>query len=212
MSDFWNQKYARDDYFYGDEPNDFLRSQAFRLPSQARILVIGDGEGRNGVWLAQQGFRVSSVDYSAVGCQKARALAARTGAPLDTHCADLLTWDWPVTAFDAVVSIYLHFPPAERRPVHQRIAQSLAPRGLLLIELFHPKQLNYHSGGPKAPEMLVTADDLRQDFPSLEWQLLVEGETLLAEGPGHAGTGWVTHGVARRQTAHGDHASLAPKK
>ncbi|WP_407275767.1 class I SAM-dependent methyltransferase [Halothiobacillus sp. DCM-1] len=198
MSDFWNQKYAREDYFYGEQPNDFLRSQAFRLPPAARILVIGDGEGRNGVWLAQQGFDVSTVDYSAVACQKARALAARRGVMLDSHCADLLTWDWPVAAFDAVVSIFLHFEPSDRQQIHQRIAHSLRPQGLLIVELFHPNQLNYRSGGPKAVEMLVTADDLRADWPQLDWLLLVEGETRLTEGVGHEGTGWVTHGVARR--------------
>ena len=199
MSEFWNQKYSRDDYFYGNAPNEFLRSQSFRLAPDARVLVIGDGEGRNGVWLAQQGFAVTTVDYSAVGCQKARALAARSGAPVDVQCVDLLTWDWPVAAFDAVVSIYLHFLPEDRRRIHQHIAHSLAPDGWFIVELFHPTQLAYSSGGPKAPEMLVTAADLRADCPELEWRLLAEGEALLAEGSGHAGLGRVTHGVARRR-------------
>ena len=203
MSDFWNQKYSRADYFYGDEPNEFLRSQTFRLPPGARVLVIGDGEGRNGVWLAQQGFSVTTVDYSAVGCQKARALATRSGAPVDVQCVDLLTWDWPVAAFDAVVSIYLHFLPEDRRRVHHHIAQSLAPQGWFIVELFHPAQLAYSSGGPKTPEMLVTAADLRADCPELEWRLLAEGEALLAEGPGHAGMGRVTHGVAQRRPLAG---------
>ncbi len=198
MSDFWNQKYTRNDYFYGDAPNDFLRSQAFRLTPGARVLVIGDGEGRNGVWLARQGFSVSTVDYSHIGCQKARALASRAGVAVDTHCADLLNWDWPVAAFDAVVSIYVHFMPEERHIVHQRIASSLAPQGLLIVELFHPKQLDYRSGGPKVIDMLVTAEALRADFPQLTWLLRTEGETLLAEGSGHCGAGWVTHGVAQR--------------
>ncbi len=200
MSEFWNQKYARDDYFYGEQPNDFLRSQVFRLSPGARVLVVGDGEGRNGVWLAEQGFTVTTVDASRVGCEKSAALASDRGVSLTTLCADLLTWDWPVAAFDAVVSVFLHFSPEERKVAHARMQSALVPGGWLIIEQFHPNQLNgYNSGGPKAVEMLTTMSDLAEDFNAIDWWLLAEGTTWLDEGSGHSGLGYVSHGVGRRQ-------------
>ncbi|MDD4967564.1 cyclopropane-fatty-acyl-phospholipid synthase family protein [Halothiobacillus sp.] len=200
MSEFWNQKYARDDYFYGEQPNDFLRSQVFRLSPGARVLVVGDGEGRNGVWLAEQGFTVTTVDASRVGCEKSAALASDRGVSLTTLCADLLTWDWPVAAFDAVVSVFLHFSPDERKVAHARMQAALVPGGWLIIEQFHPNQLNgYNSGGPKAVEMLTTMSDLAEDFNAIDWWLLAEGTTWLDEGSGHSGLGYVSHGVGRRQ-------------
>jgi SAM-dependent methyltransferase len=199
MSDFWNQKYARDDYFYGEQPNDFLRSQIFRLSPGARVLVVGDGEGRNGVWLAEQGFEVTTADVSSVGCEKSQALAVQKGVSLTTHCVDLLTWDWPVAAFDAVVSVFLHFAPDDRLVAHEQMQAALLPGGWLIIEQFHPKQLGgYTSGGPKASEMLATVENLVGDFDSIDWWLLAEGETRLEEGAGHSGMGYVSHGVGRR--------------
>jgi SAM-dependent methyltransferase len=198
MSDFWNQKFSSTDYFYGDEPNDFLRSQLFRLKPGSRVLVVGDGEGRNGVWLAEQGFKVTSVDYSSVGCEKSRRLAAQKGVTLTTDCADLLTWPWPVAEFDAVVSIFLHFLPDDRRTVHRAIEAALAPEGWLVIELFHPKQLGYTSGGPKNPDMLVTTDELKANFPALNWWLIAEGCTHLTEGSGHVGMGYISHAVGQK--------------
>lgn len=198
MSDFWNQKYTRDDYFYGEQPNEFLRSQIFRLAPGARVLVVGDGEGRNGVWLAEQGFEVVTADASRVGCDKSRALAAQRRVSLTTHCVDLLSWDWPVAAFDAVVSIFLHFMPAERMVAHKHMQSALVADGWLVIEQFHPNQLDgYTSGGPKAREMLTTMTDLAGDFDAIDWYLLAEGETRLAEGTGHSGMGYVSHGVGR---------------
>lgn len=198
MSEFWNQKYQRSDYFYGEQPNEFLTSQIYRLPENARILVVGDGEGRNGVWLAHRGYDVTTVDFSESGCEKSRQLAERHGVDLDVQCANLLEWDWPKETYDAVVSIFLHFTPEQRPVVHRHIERSLVDDGLLIIELFHPRQLHFNSGGPKDEAMLMTAEMLEHDFPALDWLILAEGKVLLDEGPGHRGPGYVTHGVGRR--------------
>lgn len=199
MSEFWDQKYTRDDYFYGEQPNGFLHSQIFRFSPGARVLVVGDGEGRNGVWLAEQGFEVTTVDASRVGCDKSRALATQRKVSLKTLCADLMAWDWPTAAFDSVVSIFLHFSPAERLFAHAKMQAALVPGGWLIIEQFHPNQLGgYSSGGPKAVEMLTTMEDLAGDFDAVDWWLLAEGETRLEEGPGHSGMGYVSHGVGRK--------------
>ncbi len=199
MSEFWNDKYGQVDFLYGTHPNEFLLSQVYRLPPGARVLVLGDGEGRNGVWLAEEGFEVTSIDYSAVGCGKARQLADERDVTLSVHCADLTEWDWQEDEFDAVVLVYLHFEPSARREVYRRAVGALRPGGLLIVELFHPRQLAYQSGGPKRADMLVRASDLSQDLSGLDWLILAEGKVLLDEGPGHQGPGFVTHGVGRRQ-------------
>ena len=198
MSELWNEKYGQVDFLYGTRPNEFLISQIYRLTPGARVLVLGDGEGRNGVWLAEQGFDVTTVDYSTVGCAKARQLADERDVSLAVHCADLTEWDWEEDDFDAVVLIYLHFEPEARREVYQRAVTVIRPNGLLVVELFHPRQLAYQSGGPKRADMLVRASDLSHDLPDIEWLILAEGKVLLNEGPGHNGPGYVTHGVGRR--------------
>jgi len=199
VKEMWDQKYGDDHYFYGTEPNVFLMQQADLIPAGGRVLVTGDGEGRNGVWLAEQGFLVTSVDYSTSGIKKASKLARQRQVTVDLAQADLTTWDWPEATFDAVVTVFLHFLPEDRRRVHAGINKALKPGGRLIVELFHPRQLDYCSGGPKNVDMLVTAEDLRADFPNLQWEQLEEVEVKLDEGLGHQGPGMVSHGVGLKQ-------------
>jgi SAM-dependent methyltransferase len=192
----WDSRFSAEHYIYGREPNAHLVAEAGRLSSGARVLVPGDGEGRNGVWLAHQGMEVLSVDGSAVGLGKARALAQANGVSITTEHADLLTWVWPKARFDAVVSIFLHFPPAERRQVHADMAAALRPGGVLILEAFRPEQLNFCSGGPKDPTMLYRAEDLRSDFAALEIEMIEDAEVSLDEGTLHRGRGAVVRMVA----------------
>jgi len=196
---FWDQRFAEPGYKYGTEPNAFLIEQATRLVAPADVLVPGDGEGRNGVWLARQGHHVTAVDYSPVGLQKARDLAATWGVTLTTVLADLGDWSPAPASFDAVVLVYTHLPGAIRRSAHRRLASSLRPGGWLILEAFHPAQLAHSSGGPKDPDMLYTSAVLDAVFlgllaPALTW----EGEITLSEGPGHQGLAHVTRWVGRR--------------
>ena len=199
---FWNDRYGTEAFAYGTEPNAFLQSQQALLPTEGRALAVGDGEGRNGVWLAQQGLSVLSVDLSAAGLQKAQALAQQRGVTLETKQVDLSTWDWPVSIFDVVVSIYLHFPPTLRETMHHQMLQALKPGGLLILEAFTPEQLRYQeqyqSGGPPQRDMLYSPDMLRQDFTEAEEVMLVETETELREGEYHAGRAAVVRAVFRK--------------
>lgn len=195
----WDQNYAGDDYRYGTRPNAFLVEQAHRLPAAARVLLPGDGEGRNGVWLATRGHAVRSVDGSAVGLDKARRLAARHGVAVDTEVVDLAQWMPAPHSVDAVVLTYVHLPPAIRAAAHRRIATALKPGGVLLLEAFHPRQLAYASGGPRDAAMLYALDTLRADFAGLaDEELGWEGEIVLDEGPLHQGPAWVTRWVGCR--------------
>lgn len=197
----WDERYRDVAFAFGTEPNAFLASQRERFRLGQRALVPGDGEGRNGVWLATQGLDVVSVDASAVGCEKARKLASDRGVAIDAQCADLNTWAWPTGAFDAVVAIFIHFPPAERPRLHRRMYDALRPGGFVLLESYSPRQLSRRKegsvGGPP-PDMLVTPQDLAGDFPGAELVLLEECEVVLSEGVRHVGTSDVVRIIARK--------------
>ena len=196
---FWNDRYEKSDFAYGTEPNAFLVSQQHRLHSGTQALAVGDGEGRNGVWLAQQGLDVLSVDLSSAGLEKAQALARDKSVTLRTQQVDLSSWEWPENTFDLVISIYLHFPPDLRERMHQSMAKALKPKGLLMLEAFTPDQLayqeKYQSGGPPKLDMLYTPDMLQQDFKDLEVLEIVETVTKLQEGQYHNGPAAVVRGV-----------------
>jgi SAM-dependent methyltransferase len=196
---FWDQRFAEPGFKYGTEPNDFLRQEAGRLAAASVALVPGDGEGRNGVWLASQGHAVTSVDNSRVGLQKAQTLAAENGVALTTALVDLADWSPEPASVDAVVLIYVHLPGSIRRRAHRALAQGLKPGGWLILEAFHPLQLQHASGGPKDVDMLYTPEQLTVEFagllqPALAWQ----GETTLSEGPGHQGLAHVTRWLGQR--------------
>lgn len=196
--EFWDSRYGEPGFAYGTEPNAFLREQAGRLSPHSRVLVVGDGEGRNGVWLATHGHEVLSVDASSVGLAKAHRLAAERGVLLQTEEVDLSTWVWPVAAFDAVVSIFLHFRPDIRARLHGAMLAALKPGGLLILEAFTPDQLKHSSGGPRDREMLYTSGMLRQDMDTGEILLLDELVTELDEGEYHRGPAAVVRLVSRR--------------
>ena len=194
----WDQRYAADGYFYGTEPNDFLRAEVGRLP-RGDVLCIGDGEGRNGVWLAQQGYTVTSVDLSAVGLEKAQALAKQRGVKLTTVVADLATFDLGRARWHAVVSIFCHLPSALRRDVYARILKALRPGGVVLLESYTPAQLGRGTGGPPVVDMLVDLAALRADFVGMQILHGVELERDVLEGIHHYGRSAVVQFVAQQE-------------
>lgn len=199
MSEFWNQRYAVDEYVFGTEPNAFLASQTERFSPGQKVLAVADGEGRNGVWLARQGLEVLAVDVSPPAIAKAERLAAQHGVTLQTELADLLGWDWSEARFDAVVAIFIQFAgPAERALIHDSIRRTLKPGGLLILQGYTPKQLEYRTGGPSQVENLYTADDLRREFAGMEFLHLAESEREICEGVGHSGMSALVEMVARK--------------
>lgn len=202
-SDFWNSRFSQPGYTYGTEPNAFLVSQKDYFKPGMKALAVADGEGRNGVWLAQQGLEVVSVDGSEVGLRKARELAKSRGVTIRTELAELTNWVWPENEFDIVVAIFIHFPPEHRARMHEKMLGALRPGGLLLLEAFTPEQLEYKTGGPPVAEMLYTAEVLRKDFTGGEIVRLEEGLTELQEGPGHRGKAAVVRLVLQKMSLSG---------
>jgi SAM-dependent methyltransferase len=204
-SAFWDERYRDDVFVYGESPNEYLAAQRGRFRPGMRALVPGDGEGRNGVWLAEQGLAdVVTVDLSAAGVEKANRLAAKRGVRIDAIQADLATWAWPTDAFDVVAAIFLHLPPDLRRPIHRNMLRALRPGGLLVIEAYRPEQVQYREklgsrGGPPDGEMMFSEAMLREDFAGAEVIELSSGDVDLKEGANHFGLGAVVHGVFRRR-------------
>ena len=197
--EFWDARFDTDTYIFGTEPNVFLASHKALFKPGMRVLAVADGEGRNGVWLAQQGCEVVSVDISQLGLEKARKLAARRNVAINFQCADLMRWEWPREAFDAVVCIFIQFAaPAERKTLFGGFWSALKPGGVLLLEGYGVKQLQYNSGGPGKLENLYTQDMLREAFANWEIDTLREYEAVLDEGPKHSGMAALVDMVARK--------------
>jgi SAM-dependent methyltransferase len=185
MQNFWNQRYDEPDFAYGTQPNAFFAQMIDTLPP-GRLLLPGEGEGRQAVYAANRGWEVVAVDYSEAGREKALRLAAEQGVDFSYTIADLSTYA-PEGAFDLVAMIFLHLPPTIRSAVHSKLAAALRPGGHLLAEVFRPEQLGRDSGGPKKLEMLYDEASLRADFPGFTWQQFEACEVELDEGPYHQG-------------------------
>jgi len=198
----WDERYGREGYAYGETANAFLTSQRARLKAGMRALVPGDGEGRNGVWLAEQGLIVDTLDLSQHGVAKARRLALARGVALNAVQADALRWDWPREAYDVVALIFLHLVAEERRALHAKVCGALKPGGMVVLEAFRPEQLARQAagarGGPRVRELLYAIDDLKADFAALDVIELTEADADFDEGALHVGASAVIRAVARR--------------
>jgi len=187
-SSFWDERYATDDYIFGTAPNVFLASQAGLIRSGMRALAIADGEGRNGVWLAEQGAQVLAIDVSPVALEKARKLAEERRVILEFEQADVLNWDWPAETYNLVAAIFIQFaPPPERDRIIAGIRRALKPGGLLILQGYTPKQLEFATGGPPDAANMYTADLLRKWFGDWDITHLNEHESFINEGTHHHG-------------------------
>jgi len=201
MSEFerWEKRFSGPEYAFGTEPNAFLVQQAHLLPATGTALAVADGEGRNGVWLAERGLDVLSIDWSPAGQAKARALAKSRGVVLRTALTDLLEWEWPACAYDVVAAIFIQFlAPLERRQVFAAMRDALKPGGLLLIEGYRPEQLNYKTGGPSQVENLYTRELLQAEFAGLSELAITAHDSLTSEGTSHVGMAALIDLVGRK--------------
>ena len=194
--EMWEGRYgATDDYVYGTEPNDFLKEATAGL-APGDVLCLADGEGRNGVYLAGQGHRVTSVDLTEAGMAKAARLAAERGVELTTVVADLGQYDLGTDRWDLIVSIFAHTPPPIRAAIHGAVARALRPGGRLILEAYTPDQIGRGTGGPPVPELTMTLAGLRQELVGMEIASGAEFVRPVVEGPGHTGDGAVVQVIA----------------
>jgi SAM-dependent methyltransferase len=184
----WEARYAKPEYEFGKEPNEFLARCKPLLPASGKALAVADGEGRNGVWLARQGVDVVSIDFSPAAQKKARALAQENNVSLALEEADVHAWSYPEEAFDVAVDIFTQFStPAERAQKWAGMRRALKRGGLLIVRGYTPRQLTYGTGGPKQVEHLYTRDMLQQAFGDMDDIRIVEEDLIMRESGGHSG-------------------------
>jgi SAM-dependent methyltransferase len=194
---FWNDRYAVASHVYGEAPNAFVAEVASQIPA-GPVLCLAEGEGRNAVHLATLGHRVTAVDQSEVGLAKARRLAGARGVKIETVPADLANYSIATGAWAGIVATFAHLPPHLRRRVHRDVVAGLQPGGVFVLEAYTPAQLAFGTGGPKAPELLMTLAALREELSGLQFFIARELERDVIEGAGHTGRGAVVQVLARR--------------
>lgn len=193
----WDERYRTEQFVYGTAPNDFLVSQVEYLP-KGQILCLAEGEGRNAVFLAEQGYDVTAVDLSPAGLAKARQLAEQRGVSIETIAADLGDFEIAPGSWDGIVSIFAHMPPPARRHVHRQVVSGLKPGGVFVLEAYRPEQLQYGTGGPPVAELMMTLDGLREELSGLEFDFAAETVREIQEGTLHHGEGAVVQLRARK--------------
>jgi SAM-dependent methyltransferase len=195
----WNQRFAGEEYLFGREPNAYLKAQAARLRPGLRALCVADGEGRNSVWLAGQGLQVDAFDVAEVGVAKARRLAQEAGVSVHYELADADGFAWPEARYDVLAAIFIQFAdPALRSRMFARFVAALKPGGLLILQGYTPRQLQFKTGGPPEVSHLYTQDLLREAFGGLQIEELTEYDAELSEGSRHRGTSALLGLVARK--------------
>lgn len=194
---FWEARYAEAPLAYGAEPNDFVREVADRIPP-GRVLCLGEGQGRNAVFLASRGFDVTAMDQSPMGLLRATALAAERGVRITTFTADLAEFLIDPLSFSAIVSVFVHLPLPLRRTVHERVMNGLAGGGVYVFEQYGPEQSRYKSGGPEDPAQRPGLEALREELFKLDLEIGREVVREVLEGAYHTGLASTVQILARR--------------
>jgi SAM-dependent methyltransferase len=195
----WNKRFEAEGYIFGTEPNVWLREHPPAWQPGSRVLSVADGEGRNSVWLAGQGLIVDAFDISEVGVNKARKLAEAAGVAVNFSVSDCDSWPWPVDSYDGIAAIFVQFAdPDMRARLFANMIQALKPGGILILQGYTPKQLEYKTGGPPLVSHLYTLDMLRGAFAAMEILELREYEDELTEGAQHRGRSALVGMVARK--------------
>lgn len=185
---FWETRFAVPHYLFGTAPNQFLASQRHRLKPGQTALALADGEGRNGVWLAEQGLDVLSVDFSPAAQAKAKALARERGVALRTELADLTRRAWEREAYDVVAAVMIQFAASPaREQIFAGAKQALKHGGLVILQGYRPEQLAYKTGGPPEADNMYTEEMLRRIFSDMRILHLRAHDDEISEGPGHSG-------------------------
>ena len=202
----WNDRYSKEEFAYGEDPNNYLKEQLTGIPIGS-IFFPAEGEGRNAVFAAKLGWTVSAFDISNEGKNKAIKLAKKNNVTIDYKVGELQTLDFEAEQFDAIALIYAHFPANIKSLYHKTFDKYLKNGGLIIFESFSKKHINYVTanekvGGPKDVESLFSIDEIKSDFPNYEIVELVEKVIELNEGLYHNGTGSVIRFVGRKKTTN----------
>jgi cyclopropane fatty-acyl-phospholipid synthase-like methyltransferase len=194
----WNSRFKADHYVYGTEPNVFLNEMQKKLQLSGDVLTIAEGEGRNAVFLAEQGMNVTAWDYAESGLAKIKKLAEERGVTVQTELVDLNGATWVQNQWDEVVCIFGHFPADLRQKTFQGVKEAVKPGGYFITEVYSRYQLPYNSGGPKDLGFLYTPEEFLQSFT--DWRIVhfFMGEVVRQEGELHNGLSHVIQFVGQK--------------
>lgn len=195
----WDERYSTEEYAYGKLPNDFLAENYWSIP-EGRVLSLAEGEGRNAVFLAKQGYSVTAVDSSQVGLDKARKLAKESGVEIELIHSDLAEFEVGISQWDGIISIFCHQPSAIRQKLHEKVVEGLKPNGVYLVEHYTPEQMKYATRGGKSEDRMSSRESLIRELVGLNFTYLAELERNLEEGIYHTGLGAVVQAIARKET------------
>ena len=196
----WEERFSIDEYLFGEGPNGYLASKAALLAKDDRALSIADGEGRNSVWMAQQGLQVDAFDFSPAGVRKAERLARNRGVHVNFNVCEMFQWEWRPSTYDVVAAIFIQFlAPHERDRLFPLIEQTMKPGAVLILQGYRLEQLNYGSGGPSHPDQLYTEATVREALKRMDILEVVCYDERIEEGRAHAGMSALIGAVARKR-------------
>ena len=197
QQEFWNQKFLRDGYLYGKEANEFIKSSYVNFKKNQRVLCLGEGEGRNAVFLAKKGYEVAAIDASDIGLSKLQAWAKESNVNVETKCMDINEWI-PTKKYGAILFTFMHLSMLELEKTIEKIEESLKEGGFFIVEVFSKSQINKNSGGPKNLDLLYSVEDFQKCIKSLKIHKLEEVIVKLNEGNGHMGEASVIRLIAQK--------------
>lgn len=186
MKNFWDDRYSSNDFVYGSQPNQFFKEQIDKLPA-GKILMIGEGEGRNSVYAAKCGWLVDAIDGSSIAMAKALKFASKNNVQINYTVANFISYNFPHNIYDAVGLIFAHTHENENKIFYQKLVNSLKKGGRIILELFSHNQLGKTSGGPQELPLLSSVDKIKSGFPTLKHERLKRENILLSEGKFHQG-------------------------
>jgi SAM-dependent methyltransferase len=194
----WDERYRAEEYAYGTTPNEFLVEKFSCIP-KGKVLSLAEGEGRNAVFLAKQGYSVTAVDASLVGLNKARKLAEENEVVVEFIHADLADYDFGENKWDGIVSIFFPLPSLLRKALYKKAIAGLKQNGVFLIEAYTPNQLKHGTGGGNSVDVMQSEESLTLELAGLKFKHLVELERNVIEGVYHTGIGSVVQAIATKE-------------
>jgi len=198
QTNFWDERFSPEEYIYGTEPNKFLKEHIDKIHKPGKLLLPGEGEGRNAVYAARMGWQVDAFDQSLVAMQKAKRLAETAGINLNYSIVDLQEFKPKINFYDCAAIIFVHLSPNFRNEFHKKCIYSLKPGGRIILELFAKNQFGKNSGGPQDLDMLYSLEEIKNDFRELRSILLEEKNVALNEGDKHCGEASVIRFVGEK--------------
>lgn len=197
----WDEKFKDEDYIYGIEPNEWIRS-VFNDKGNLKIALLAEGEGRNAVYLAGLGHQVTTYDYSEEGIEKTKRLATSKDVEVSTNFQDITVKDvLPLNFYDAAVCVFGHVPKEGKEIMFSNMVNSVGPGGMVVFELYSKQQLEFKTGGPPNIDMLFSIDEIKSYLENFSVDIIKLEEVITErhEGKMHNGKSAVIQGKIKKK-------------